>query len=1556
MLQDWKFASNQRVGLEVNGITGHRWWGPSNDEAFAVLDPTFFGNVAPLPQGSTSEYCIRTVGSAIGRGPCALAGPTSSFLTVVNPRFLDYQNAAVRPCGQACTGREGGHEVRLQGATWPGLAPSTARVHFHADHMHSNRVYDVDGSVSGTGQASWLVGPEPIGTAAGVWAGLLPDQGRRLGHLPADACEERLDLGGLRCDAAIVSLRSFQFRSPNSPLNGGPGVKVQTAHGWTRAPFSQLDSWGRLHAYLFTVAMRPKTLGAETHTLSFPGKAEELTSWERGELWEARADEWAVLEIKSTVLGNHYDTKAMAEFPTHTNNYVKTGDNSATFDSGWAGFSFDNHKAGDWAYVPNLANAGNIGMGGSFKMLLSGKSLADGSAALEWAGPHTCDDGAGGTDTRCSIVSTFPCPYSNCLPYQQHKPGGSFGALEACKAVCQSFNSAATGCRGIMLTTQRKKCYLLIVDWPGPKDMNEHYRHVPGQSVAATIHSRTMPAQHCKNQDMELWAGTNEMPVCESAAIEDFPHDEATPVPGLTPVVCTRTPVQDYPFAKHDCPSASFPCTQLSTAAADEVRYPFLTPPLRSVTAEFTWCTNNPADEDGNPYGWTVPRNGEDVVIKEGWTVILDETCTRTNKVANVAIYGELKVVDRGTELERPSIRMFAKSIVVGPKTGKFTVGTAASPFLGRFVLNMYGTTADVQNKHPYSNVRRKAILVFGILSMHGGTKPRWTRLVADALRGSTTIDVAIPAADLGLWVGQNEDNRWKKVLIAPSTHDWSQTEHIEVTGSSQLSDGVYRMTLRNALQHDHLGPRGGDAAGVPGTEVATEGDTNIEIRASDSGDGNLPSNELGTHIGVHEVDQVPDQEPVYQGTALLDGVKFVGCGQGAAGGGQGLAPCLHFEGTYNAETIFDQAGLALPAGTLAPFRGAAMYVKDCLFWQSHGAALSVTRDRTWLQSPNLNSLGEGAVVTGNVVAQVLNNEAGLPAVKVVGKGMSVRGNLVLDVRDKGLAGVPAGGGLLVADHGDAEGTAFSGNAAAGIEASYGLHFNGFPCEWYKTARADAFKDNVAHSSAIGLEVSTNGRTAASPLHAGQAATETRAPATTYPGSTRCGAVAQHTVYATSSYGVVGADLTGTFWAGQMLIYDASLAFASWHENGNPASRRSGPRNMHSKVVDSVVVGDNARCANHGVAPATFYGTVNRITPSAQRNGPSYYGGTVVESVEFRGFGACPGGGRNYALVSSVGAGSLSEHFHDDVLSIEVRGLVFTASVEAASRVRFDALPGTTAMGDAVADKTCAQMECDGKRNALFLDRDGSLTQGAAGTLVPMHEVDWTVNLGYTDAEGRATVGELVPTAMRWRYKDTSQTAPLAFVPGVYDFPGISRKGCTKVEGDATASGGMPFYSCPGGRHRHILLQSLDSDFVTRRVGPVGLRTYDEAGHRQGNRYMTLYTGPAAYGVHWDGTIRSRVSAFLLTGEHGPRTRSTSPRSRRRSWRCRSATRPRRRRCTSPSSTGRRIPSRSTSAGGAKRPSPRRRARTPQPRPWTQPTRRGRPATGTTTSSRARWS
>ena len=230
-----------------------------------------------------------------------------------------------------------------------------------------------------------------------------------------------------------------------------------------------------------------------------------------------------------------------------------------------------------------------------------------------------------------------------------------------------------------------------------------------------------------------------------------------------------------------------------------------------------------------------VPGPGADVVIPEGKRVVLDGA---TAPIRTLTIMGELTAA--GSD-----VRLTAAKIDV---MGKFTVGSAAAPFTGRFVVTL-------TEGSPAGDQFNKGIMVHSgaDLELFGEHRTTWTHLGATADVGATSITLEKPTD----WRAGD------RIVIAPSGEFQSEAEVAVV----KAIDGA-TVTLDRALAHRHWGTTQ-QIAGVTLDEraevallthnVLVQGDSASEIAGH------------GGHIMV-----------MRGGTAHVDGVELYRMGQHA--------------------------------------------------------------------------------------------------------------------------------------------------------------------------------------------------------------------------------------------------------------------------------------------------------------------------------------------------------------------------------------------------------------------------------------------------------------------------------------------------------------------------------------------------------------------------------------------------------------------------------------------------------------------------------------------------
>ena len=121
----------------------------------------------------------------------------------------------------------------------------------------------------------------------------------------------------------------------------------------------------------------------------------------------------------------------------------------------------------------------------------------------------------------------------------------------------------------------------------------------------------------------------------------DIRYDGTTDAAPVCDGNCDSSTKLSMDMKRFDC-APDDPAGCLSVAVQprncfDDYSHPAYDPKPR----EFKWCDTIVFDDDE----WKPPGEGEDVVIKAGWTVVLDSECNETNITRHVDVYGSLVIL-----------------------------------------------------------------------------------------------------------------------------------------------------------------------------------------------------------------------------------------------------------------------------------------------------------------------------------------------------------------------------------------------------------------------------------------------------------------------------------------------------------------------------------------------------------------------------------------------------------------------------------------------------------------------------------------------------------------------------------------------------------------------------------------------------------------------------------------------------------------------------------------------------------------------------------------------
>jgi len=871
--------------------------------------------------------------------------------------------------------------------------------------------------------------------------------------------------------------------------------------------------------------------------------------------------------------------------------------------------------------------------------------------------------------------------------------------------------------------------------------------------------------------------------------------------------------------------------------------------PIPEVDPEpktFSWCDSNEV--------WSPPAFGDDVMIKAGWTVILDETCLVTNITRHVDLYGSLLLRDPGAG---KTIKFRAQTIHVAAGIGYLEAGDQDDPISnGDVRIELYGNR--FSNARMGYGMETKYIAVLGHLSLVGkaSVEQTWSTLRSDAPAGSSTIETTA----CGGW------NTGDTLMIGGAMHNWTGIKHAwflsaercDISSIAVASEGcVIRCT--SSFNYTHSGPAQKHEVsfgGMPVTlmhrrsrggrvQVVGMEDKNKALAEQHYGavitilkpkkkgyDAKLAKRfkiELKTPERMQAATESMKHDPPpechrRQGSAVIVNVNFAHCGQRHAS-----RACVSFAAGIGAEyraTFAETTSMALVANNT--------------FADAYNFAVSAA--------------GDGIIIENNAIAQTYHGGFAVSgANNTMSNNAAVR--LFDDVSDYfhdiGSVGFKLSG----------SGKWYT-NVVASVQYT-GFKIPGYPCEMMTPDVEDEGLDVRAVTTvpaeptmrdlrAYGGMVGVN-------LRGGRTRMVTREPVEAY-APLECRQWRDFEIRSMVWYGVT------TFGQGKTSIvlknfniWDTGLGFALWMVNGGSAAGSSSERGHFAEISDTTIIGSASRCRNDGIGFPAFYLTAEPYRPDQGVKTPSRFGGTTLRNIRFRDFGACEKKGvrqvhqKNYALVNAMNRGRYAWVYYDNANPVRSSGLSFKG-VPFENRLLM-IHPSWGRIGN--GKWGCAQMYCDGHRNTFVMDEDGSLLgdNAAFGTILPENEIGWFKKLAYIDPLSRDILEDLVPFTHQWLPNGTKLTPMRG---KLYDEPGHLKMGCRK-------EASWQAWLCPEHRHRQIIHESLDGDHTKRRISPTSVLTELPS---QSKRFMSLYTGPAKYGGNWAGKI-TRHNTLWITGHVG---------------------------------------------------------------------------------------
>ncbi|XP_035687262.1 fibrocystin-L-like [Branchiostoma floridae] len=735
-------------------------------------------------------------------------------------------------------------------------------------------------------------------------------------------------------------------------------------------------------------------------------------------------------------------------------------------------------------------------------------------------------------------------------------------------------------------------------------------------------------------------------------------------------------------------------------------------------------------------------------------------------------IYGVLELDDTGPNAD---YTLSAHQILV--QGGRLIIGWEDNPFQGTVRMLLRGNHLTPDMPLPNGpNLGAKALGCFGGCDIHGKNRVvTFTRLAQTGNVGDSTITL-VDAVD---WAVGDD------IAIATTTFDVWQTETFKIVS---LSEDTTTITLNGTLAYKHMAETLTLADGQTTVTMAAEVgllSRNIQIIGEDYND--LFEESFGARVLVGTFTQ---KSVEYTGYARVENVEFYHTGQ---------------EGWTD---FYDpRYSLAFLDVGLVEDDHRKSYIRKNTFHSGFSPAIGV------FGTQNMD-------VEDNVIHHTVG-----PAMRIWGVDNKVRRNLAMlliwpdGYQDRGEDSpewTPA------FDMFEALSPVLVGNVVAGSQRS-GFRVDGEPCSGNL---AEAWSDNIAHSCMVGVLV--------------------------FPGDglKPCSRIAHFTVWKAHDYGIYFQTDTTDVIVEDVVVVDSQVGIYTMLYGAKSLSHDATARSI--TVQNSLVVGTSPFFdCNADYTPGDHsYRMASRYGRGFGRPG----GGRVgISSGQFSSKSNAAGiqpfnGDKGYPAINGVSyiRGMTFSHFkqsckgqdvvwmtnpgqEDAIHPTKISGTTLH-DVEDLNKVFFD----RPSLGK-IHPADCVDMECDGKKNAIFDDEDGTFL-GSVGTVIPEAEFEW-------DGDPRRGLGDyripkMMLTDLEGHRLDINQVAP--------------NKGIVRDD-SCTYKSYWQAWECHDIDYEMLIIESMDADTEMRRLSPVALLA---------DGYVDLENGPQDQGWCSGYTCQKRISTF----------------------------------------------------------------------------------------------
>ena len=715
---------------------------------------------------------------------------------------------------------------------------------------------------------------------------------------------------------------------------------------------------------------------------------------------------------------------------------------------------------------------------------------------------------------------------------------------------------------------------------------------------------------------------------------------------------------------------------------------------------------------------------------------------------------------------------------------GSLIAGSEENPFLNKVRIILNGNTSTTEfnfNDLASPPVGAKAIGAFG-------------QLILISRVPEVTWTFLAGTAEAGSSMIQVEDSveGWQQgdsIVITSTSYDAFETEVHEI---QSVSGNV--ITLTSPLQYKHSGVSESIGSSTTFYHRAEVGLLTRRITIENGAPDFADEEAFGCRVLV-------SSNANYRGTAQLQGVEFSGCGQ--------LGHTEDFDPRFALAFL----NIGRQSGEYAS------YVKSCSFHDGYNTAIGVFLASNVAINDTVihGTVGDSVIITGS------NH--------IIHHNLASLAQFIGTYRQRN---EPANF-LWTANFELSEATAFTftNNAAAG-GAKAGIHTHGEECNDDSPVR---MRNNIAHSS---LHC----------IHLGYG-----------DGYAQCSRFQTYTLfncyhYGFFSYGQAGIHITdSTFINNKAAVYVSVM--------GPPAlSHVKGTKSVDIDNTLIVSASTDFDCTDDSKVPAIASHELSNVGIQSRTGGhvgivvPSFVSGqghfppapwfsiitypaitgiTRISDVTFANFQSRPCGRvQNDTVIITNPQSEDANH------PVHFRSISYVGEINSYSRV-FVQRPSL----GRVNPSDCVDMDCDGHKQIVMKDLDGSFTQmpGAQRTIITEAEFEW-------NGDERRGLGDYrIPRTML-TFPNNGSRIP---IDNIYPNQGIVRGRQFGSDSDCDFMSTWNMYLCSNLDHLMLVLESLDGDTEVRRLSPIGLGA---------NGFINLVNGPMDNGWCGGYTCQERISTF----------------------------------------------------------------------------------------------